>query len=156
MMAALHSSRVASDAVAAAAAVAAACRVADDASVKAWAAEEAAEKALAAVKAQAHGGYPKATAAARGAAAMASRSTGQTAARPRSPLRAYEGLSLREHAVGAVAAAREAAAAAHESLKYMHIATEKAEQAAAAATEAADQAEAEWRPYGCLSVSHGQ
>ena len=156
MMAALHSSRVASDALAAAAAVAAACRMADDAQIKAWAAEEAAEKALAAVKAQAQGGYPKATAAARGAAAMASRSTGQTAARPRSPLRAYEGLSLREHAVGAVAAAHEAADAAQESLKYMHIATEKAEQAAAAATEAADQAEAEWRPYGCLSVSHGQ
>ena len=121
MAAALASSLVASDALAAAAAVAAACRV-----VKAWAAEEAAEKALAAVKAQAHGGYPKATAAARGAAAMASRSTGQTAARPRSPLRAYEGLSLREHAVGAVAAAHEAADAAQESLKYMHIATEKA------------------------------
>ena len=155
MMAALHSSRVASDALAAAAAVAAACRVADDAQIKAWAAEEAAEKALAAVKAQAHGGYPKATAAARGAAAMASRSTGQTAARTRSPLRVYEGLSLREHAVVAVVGAREAADAAHESLKYMHIATEKAEQAAAAATEAADQAEAEWHRV-CVSVGYSQ
>ena len=156
MAAALATSLVHSDTKATVEAVAAAVRMADDASIKAWAAEEAAEKALAAVKAQAHGGYPKATAAARGAAAMASRSTGQTAARPRSPLRAYEGLSLREHAVGAVAAAHEAADAAQESLKYMHIATEKAEQAAAAATEAADQAEAAWRPYGCLSVSHGQ
>jgi len=91
---------------------------------------------------------------------MAARSTGQTgpqtAARPRSPCRVYEGLSLRDHAVVAFAAAREAADAAYESLKYMHIATEKAEQAAAAATEAAAQAEAEWRPYCCPSVSHGQ
>ena len=155
MAAALASSLVASDALAAAAAVAAACRVADDAQIKAWAAEEAAEKALAAVKAQAHGGYPKATAATRGAAAMTSRSTGQTAARPRSPRRVYEGLSLREHAVVAVVAAREAADAAHESLKHMHIATENAEKAAAAATEAADQAEAEWHRK-CVSVLHGQ
>ena len=156
MAAALATCLVASDALAATAAVAAACRVADDASIKAWAAAEVAEKAVATVKAEAHGGYPKATAAARGAAAMASRSTGQTAARPHSPRRVYEGLSLRDHAVVAFAAAREAADAAHESLKYMHIATEKAEQAAAAATEAAAQAEAEWRPYCCPSVSHGQ
>ena len=86
-----------------------------------------ASSTLAAVKAQAHGGYPKATAAARGAAAMASRSTGQTTARTRSPLRVHEGLSLREHAVVAVAAAREAADAAHKSLKHMHIATESRE-----------------------------
>ena len=84
---------------------------------------------------------------------MAARSTGQTgpqtAARPRSPCRVYERLLLREHAVAVVvvAAAQEAADAAHESLKYMRIATEKAEKAAAAATEAALQAEAEWRPY---------
>ena len=86
---------------------------------------------------------------------MASRSTGQTAARTRSPLREYDGLSLREHAVVAVVGAREAADAAHESLKYMHIATEKAEQAAAAATEAADQAEAEWHRV-CVSVGYSQ
>ena len=155
MAAALATSLVHSDTKATVEAVAAAVRMADDASIKAWTAVEAAEKALAAVKAQAHGVYPKATAAARGAAAMASRSTGQTASRTRSPLRVYEGLSLREHAVVAVAAAREAADAAHESLKYMHIATEKAEQAAAAATEAADQAEAEWHRK-CVSVLHGQ
>ena len=151
MAAALATSLVASDALAAMAAVNAAGRVADDASMKARAAEEAAEKAVAAVKAEVYGSYPKATVASRGAAAMASRSTGQTAARPRSPCRVYEGLSLRDHAVVAFAAAREAADAAHESLKYMHIATEKAEQAAAAATEAAAQAEAEWRPHCCPS-----
>ena len=117
MAAALATCLVASDALAATAAVAAACRVADDASIKAWAAAEVAEKAVATVKAEAHGGYPKATAAARGAAAMASRSTGQTAARPRSPRRVYERLSVRDHAVVVVAAAREAADAAHESLR---------------------------------------
>ena len=58
-------------------------------------------------------------------------------------------LSLRDHAVVVVAAAQEAADAAHESLKYVHIATEKAEKAAAAATKAALQAEAEWPPYYC-------
>ena len=155
MAAALATSLVHSDTKATVEAVAAAVRMADDASIKAWAAVEAAEKALAAVKAQAHGVYPKATAAARGAAAMASRSTGQTASRTRSPLRVYEGLSLREHAVVVVAAAREAADAAHKSLKHMHIATEKAEKASAAATEAADQAEDEWHRV-CVSVGYSQ
>jgi hypothetical protein len=37
----------------------------------------------------------------------------------------------------------------------MHIATEKAEKAAAAATEAADQAEAEWHRV-CVSVGYSQ
>ena len=91
MAAALATSLVHSDTKATVEAVAAAVRMADDASNKAWAAEEAAELALAAVKAEAHGGYPKATAAARGAAAMASRSTGQTAARPRSPSERMKG-----------------------------------------------------------------
>ena len=150
----LSTSHMASDALAAMAAVNTAGRVAEDTSMKARAAEEAAEKALAAVKAEVYC-YPKATVASRGAAAMAARSTGQTgpqtAARPGSPRRVYERLSLRDHAVVVVAAAREAADAAHESLKHMHIATEKAEKAAAAATEAAAQAEAEWRPYCCPS-----
>ena len=80
MAAALATSLVASDALAAMAAVNAAGRVAEDTSMKARAAEEAAEKAVAAVKAEVYGSYPKATVASRGAAAMASRSTGQTAA----------------------------------------------------------------------------
>ena len=161
MAAALATSLVASDALAAMAAVNTASRLAEDASRKDWAAEEAAKKGLAAVKAEVYC-YPKATVASRGAAAMAARSTGQTgpqtAARPRSPRRVYERLSLRDHAVVVVVAAREAADAAHESLKYMHIATEKAEKTAAAATKAAAQAEAEWRPYCCpsRSVSYGR
>ena len=149
----LSTSLVASDALAAMAAVNAAGRVAEDASMKARAAEEAAEKAVAAVKAEVYGSYPKATVASRGAAAMAARSTGQTgpqtAARPRSPRRVYERLSLRDHAVVVVAVAQEAADAAHESLKHMRFATEKAEKAAEAATKAALQAEAEWPPYYC-------
>ena len=125
-------------------ATAAAALAAEDAGIKAWAAVEAAETALAVQSAFAHVSYPKATAAARGKAAMVSRSTGLAAA---------GALSLREHAAVAVGGAREAEASMRDCLNALRAATEAAEQAAAAATEAARQAEAKWLPYAATEAA---